>query len=489
MGWTTLQIVRRGGGATIKEAGLNPTVSAQGGRRQNGRRGAAAIAAAALARDPLSREIGAARSLEDRPQAPQAEPAPSRRPKIVQRVDDPSPEKANAQALEDLAHGAEGLAIVFEGASNAFGSGLPASQEALATALRDVPLMRTHLRMDVHPHSRVAVDWLVQILGARRVSPERLDISFGLDPAAIFAGSGRLRMSIEAMLASMPQSLAHFFALGVPGILLEADGRVFHNAGATDAQELGIMLASALTYLRMFEDARQPVLYAAAHVGFAVALGQDHRRSIAKLRALDRLWARVLESYAVPPAGAVVHAETSYRMLTSRAADTNLARATLAAMAAADAGVATISVLPASLPFGLPDAQSRRAARNTLLVLGNEGDLAPADISPGGVVDALASGLVESAWEELQRIEKEGGVLRSIQAGHIQARIAEARQALAESVREGAARIVGTTLHATPRSGRRPTPPVSSPALTEDGVAFCERLPIIRLEELLDDPR
>ena len=95
----------------------------------------------------------------------------------------------------------------------------------------------------------------------------------GIDPAAIFAGNGSLRMSIEAMHASMPQSLAHFFALGVPGILLEADGRVFHNAGATDTQELGIMLASALAYLRMFEEARQPVLYAAAHVGFATSLG------------------------------------------------------------------------------------------------------------------------------------------------------------------------------------------------------------------------
>jgi hypothetical protein len=29
---------------------------------------------------------------------------------------------------------------------------------------------------------------------------------------------------------------------------------------------------------------------------------------------------------------------------------------------------------------------------------------------------------------------------------------------------------------------------VAPPAPTEDGVAFCERLPIIRLEELLDEP-
>ena len=91
----------------------------------------------------------------------------------------------------------------------------------------------------------------------------------------------------------MPQSLAHFFALGLPGILLEGDGRVFHNAGATEAQELGIALASAVSHLRMFEEARQPLVYAAPHIGFSIAVDQDQFLSIAKLRALRMLWARV----------------------------------------------------------------------------------------------------------------------------------------------------------------------------------------------------
>src|SRR5690606_27027186 len=116
-----------------------------------------------------------------------------------------------------------------------------------------------------------------------------LKLAFGIDPAANFAGTGRLRMSLDALRASMPQSLAHFFALGVPGVLLEADGRVFHNAGATEAQELGAMLASAVSHLRMFEEARQPLVYAAPHVGFAISLDQDQFLGIAKLRALRKL--------------------------------------------------------------------------------------------------------------------------------------------------------------------------------------------------------
>lgn len=458
---------------------MSSTGSAGHGRKTGAQ--SRASAAAALVRDPLTAAFEAPQPAGGQA-APESRPETRRaRPKIVQRIDDPSPEKANAQALEDLASGVEGLAIVFEGAPNAFGNGLPATPEALAVALRDIPLMRTHLRLDVHPQSRASIDWLVHLLTERRVSPERLDISFGFDPAALFAGTGRLRMSIEAMLASMPQSLGHFFALGAPGILLEADGRVFHNAGATDAQELGIMLASAVTYLRMFEEARQPVLYAAAHIGFSLSIDQDHRRAIAKLQALRSLWARVLDSYSVPPLEPVVHAETSYRMLTTRAADANLARATVAAMAAIDAGATSISLLSPSLPSGAPDTQARRSVRNTLLVLGVE-----ADVAPSGDVEDLAAAIGEAAWAELRRIEEEGGVLRSLLDGHVQARIAESRAALAESLRTGRPAIVGMNVHPAASERGMIAPPATA-GIIEDGVIFCERLPIVRLEELLGE--
>lgn len=466
---------------------MNPSMAGREGARHTGLQPASGLATAALARSPEvgERPIGQERAWQGSDESPAPASLRDIRTRLVQRVDDPAPDRANRQALDDLANGAEGLAIVFEGAPNAFGHGLPVSKEALDRALADVPLTRTHVRLDVHPQSRASVDWLVQILGARRISPERLDISFGIDPAALFAGTGRLRMSIEAMEASMPQSLAHFFALGVPGILLEADGRVFHNSGATDAQELGIMLASALSYLRMFEGARQPVLYAAEHVGFAISLDQDHSRSVAKLRALPKLWARVLESYGVPAAEPAVHAETSFRMMTSRAPETNIARAMLAAAAGLDAGVSTLSLLPHTLPLGLPDARARRLARDALLVIAAEGNLAPT--ADGGRVEAMVSSLCERAWDELQAIENEGGVFASLSEGRIQARIAESRRLAAERLLEGQTAIVGTTLHPAADRGLPPAPAIVEPAAAEDGTIVCESLRATRLEEQLQD--
>ncbi len=405
--------------------------------------------------------------------------------RVVQRIDDPDPARANRQALDDVAQGATGLSLIFEGAPNAFGYGLPASVEALDLALDGVPLASTHLRLDVHPASRAMADWFVAYLTRRRADPSKLSLSFGIDPAAIFAGTGRLSMTIEALQASMPQSLAHFFALGVPGVLLEADGRVYHNAGATDAQELGAMLAAAAAHLRLFEDARQALVYAAPHIGFAVAVDQDQFVAMAKIRALRKLWARMLELSSIPASPATIHAETSWRMMTAADPETNILRSTVACFAAAAGGADSISVLPYTLPHGLPDGFARRVARNTQLVMGSESHVGfVADPASGsGAIEALTDALCERAWEEFRAIEREGGILRSLSAGALQGRIAAARGERARRYREGERSIVGTTLYRLAAEKPVETLQAEKRPMPADGAVFCERLDATRIDE------
>ncbi|ANT50658.1 methylmalonyl-CoA mutase subunit beta [Mesorhizobium amorphae] len=418
-----------------------------------------------------------------------AEPLVRANPKLAwivsQRIDDPDIGRAKTQALEDVAQGATGLSLVFEGAPNAFGYGLPRTAEALETVLDGVPLNRVQIRIDAHPWSRAVADWLVAFLGKRRSDPAKLNLSFGIDPAAIFAGTGRLRMSIEALQASMPQSLAHFFSMGVPGVLLEADGRVFHNAGATEAQELGTMLASAVSYLKMFEQARQPLVYAAPHIGFALGVDQDQFLSMAKVRALRRLWARIQEACSIPASTASIHAETSYRMMTAADPETNILRTAIAGFAAAAGGADSISVLPHTIAHGLPAGFARRVARNTQLIMANEShvDHVADPASGSGAVEALTADLCAAAWEEFQRIEAEGGVLVSLQQGYIQNRVQTASAKRNAEYRSGERAIVGTTVF---RSGtERPVetlPAERRPALTE-GVAVCEPLFPVRIDQ------
>ena len=406
---------------------------------------------------------------------------------IVQRIDDPDAKRANAQAQQDVAEGATGLAIVFDGAPNAFGFGLPSRPEALAAALHNIQLNRIYLRIDVHTMSRASVDWIVELMRRKKVDPARLSLSFGIDPAAIFAGNGSLRMSIEALQASMPQSLAHFFAMGIPAVLLEADGRVLHNAGASEAQELGAMIASAVSHLRMFQEARQPLVYATPHMGFALSVDQDQFHSIAKLRALRRLWARAQAACGISPSPTRVHVETSYRMLTAREPETNLLRSTLAAHAAASGGADTISVLPHTLPRGLPDAKARRLARNAQLIMSHETNLSflgdPWTASEE--LELLTASLCESAWNEFRQIEAEGGLLASLLAGRLQARVAQERERRAQAYLDHDRKIVGTTIHVGSGADKVSMLKAERKSPAADGVVFCERLPSMRFDELI----
>lgn len=408
---------------------------------------------------------------------------------IVQRVDDTDPMRANKQAKEDLAEGATGLSLVFAGAPNAFGHGLPASPEAIATALDGIALTNILLRINVHPQSRASIDWLVETLTERRADPARLTLSFGIDPSAVFAGTGRLRMSIEALEASLPQSLAGFFAMGLPGILLEADGRVFHNAGASEAQELGIMLATAVSHLRMFEEARQPLVYAAPHIGFALSVDQDQFFSIAKIRALRKLWARALEACSIEPLPTAIHAETSYRMMTFKDPETNILRTTIAAFAAAAGGADSIAVLPHTITHGLPDGFARRLARNTQLILAGESrlDFVSDPAAGSGAIEALTDAICEQAWEEFRRIEAEGGSLKSLASGSIQKRIAEMREKRIASLREGRQSIVGTTIYPLARERPVATLPTKAVTVPSDGAVSCEPLTAVRIDQAIGD--
>lgn len=408
---------------------------------------------------------------------------------VLQRVDDPDVSRANRQVLEDLDGGADGIAFVFEGAPNSGGYGLPAKPETFAQVLDGVPLEKVHLRIDPHPNSRASADWLVEYLSGRRADPSKLSLSLGIDPATTLARTGRLRMTIEALRASLPQSLAGFFAFGLPGVLLEADGRVYHNAGATEAQELGTILSVAVSHLRMFEEARQPIVYAAPHIGFSVAVDQDEYLSIAKLRALRKLWTRVQEACAIEPTDAIIHAETSWRMMTRLDPESNILRASIAAFSAAVGGADTISILPHTLTHGLPDPFARRLARNMQLILADESHLGfVADPAAGsGGMEALTDRLCETAWDEFRRIEQEGGVMQSLVDGKLQARISTSRETREAAFRGGERKIIGTSLY--PMKEERPVRVLEAEemVLPSDGSVFCEALPQTRIDALLGE--
>ena len=197
---------------------------------------------------------------------------------------------------------------------------------------------------------------------------------------------------------------------GVLGVM--ACGLRVHEQGASDGQELGVVIAAGVTALRALTAAGFSASEAAAVIEFRLAVTAEQFPSIAKLRAARRLWARVLELSAVPEDAMRQHAVTSRAQMSKYDPWVNILRGTVAAFAAGVGGAEAVTVIPFDEPLGLPDALGRRIARNTSSLLISESHLARVADPAGGsyAVEKLTDDLAIAGWAEFQRIEAAGGL-------------------------------------------------------------------------------
>src|SRR5262249_16288856 len=355
---------------------------------------------------------------------------------ILQRIEFADAGAANAQALHDLENGATGLALVFAGAIGAYGFGL-AGDTSLAHVLDGI-VLDAGITFDLQPgpHAEGIARQLANAIRRRGVSPIAVDIRFGFDPLAEIASGRRSAQSWRDDSARFTTSIQGLTTHGHRGPFAVADGRVVHNAGGSEAQELAYVLAAALAYLRALEASGVTLADARCMIYFPLAADADQFLTTAKFRALRKLWARVEEACRLTQAPIFIAAETAWRMMTRRDPFVNMLRTTMAVVAAGLGGADSIAVVPHTAAIGLPDAFARRIARNTQLILLEESNLAKvADPSAGsGALESLTHELCVTAWSLFQDIEKAGGAVTALEQGLIQAEVAAVRAAREKAI-------------------------------------------------------
>lgn len=350
---------------------------------------------------------------------------------ILQRVDHPDAAQANAQALEDLENGASGLEFEFAGGPGTRGFGLAdASKKTLARACGGVHL-DAGIMIALNPvlGRENAGETFADMVEARKLDPATLDLHFNYQALSTVAVRGAATAAWADYEKPFGRVVNGLIKRGFKGPFVLADGRPVHDAGGSEVQELAFTLAVALAYLRMLEAAGIDLDAARAGVSFRLSADADQFLTMAKFRALRRLWARVEQACGLAPKPIFVNAQTAWRMLTQRDPDVNMLRATMATFAAGLGGANAITVLPHTLALGLPDDFARRVARNTQLVLLDESNLAKvSDPAAGaGSIETLTSQLCEAAWTLFQEIEKTGGIFAALEQGLLQSKIAATR--------------------------------------------------------------
>jgi methylmalonyl-CoA mutase len=294
---------------------------------------------------------------------------------------------------------------------------------ALPQVLTDVLLDLAPVVLDAGADAIPAARALLKVAADRGVAVAGLSGNLGLDPLGQAARTGE-----PAELDDTAAFVVEHVKSGADQLRsLVVDGLAFHDAGASEAQELGASLAAGVTYLRALAAAGLSPEQACSQLEFRYAATDDQFLTIAKLRAARRLWARVAGACGTPAAqqGQLQHAVTSWPMMTRRDPHLNMLRTTIAAFAAGVGGADAVTVLPFDAAIGVPDAMGRRVARNTQALLLEESHVA-AVIDPAGgswYVESLTDTLAHAGWAEFQAIEEAGGLPKALTDGLVAERI------------------------------------------------------------------
>ena len=371
---------------------------------------------------------------------------------VRQRYMWPDPKNCNDIILAELERGVSSLILRFDAAAQAGLDGdadgaadLAGDNGIMIYSVDDLDLLLTGVQLDLvtisleaGPQFMPAAALLEALWQRRGTGADKAVGAFNADPVSTLAGQGRLPVSIETALAHLADLAKRTSATYRHVTAVRVDTSAYHDAGATETQDLAASMATAVAYLRAMTAAGMDIDSACSQIAFTYSLDADQFLSLCKLRAARKLWNRVAEACgASEPARAMKqHAITSTRMMTRYDPWVNTLRGTVACFAAAVGGADSVTVQPFNALIGLPDELGRRIARNTQIVLSEESNL-PRVVDAGGgswYIESRTDELARAAWAEFQEIEKQGGIVSVVTNGFLAEKIAAAYAAREKNI-------------------------------------------------------
>jgi methylmalonyl-CoA mutase N-terminal domain/subunit len=212
---------------------------------------------------------------------------------------------------------------------------------------------------------------------------------------------------------------------------ISISGYHIREAGSTAAQELAFTLANGFTYVERGMARGLDVDRFAPRLSFFFDIHNDFFEEIAKLRAARRIWARHMRDRygAKDPRSWMLrfHSQTAGVTLTAQQPMNNIVRVAYQAMAAVLGGTQSLHTNSMDETLALPTEEAVQVALRTQQLLAYESGV-PNVMDPLGgsyYVEALTEKLEREAEEMFVEIEKVGGVVRGIEQGWFQRRIAQ----------------------------------------------------------------
>ena len=235
---------------------------------------------------------------------------------------------------------------------------------------------------------------------------------------------------------------------------ISISGYHMQEAGATPEIELAYTLADGLEYIRTGIAAGLKIDDFAPRLSFFWAIGMQHFKEIAKMRAARLLWSKIVSQFQPTLAKSMAlrtHCQTSGWSLSEQDAFNNVTRTCIEALAAALGGTQSLHTNALDEAIALPTDFSAKIARDTQIYLQKETAICKTVDPWAGAeyVEKLTDEIARKAWTLIEEVESYGGMTKAIEAGIPKMRIEEAAAIKQAKIDSGQDAIIGVNLFTT----------------------------------------
>lgn len=224
------------------------------------------------------------------------------------------------------------------------------------------------------------------------------------------------------------------------------------ETGVNAVQEAAFSLSLAADYIRMLIERGLEVDHFARRIGFFSAAHLDLFEEVAKLRAMRRVWARMLKDKFVAKNERTMWFRTAIQTtalpLTAQEPLNNIVRASLQTLAAVLGGAQSIHTTGYDEAYSLPTEESHKLSIRTQQIIAYETKVANTVDPLGGsyFLEHLTDELEERIWELMNVIENKGGFIQCFKEGWVEEQINEARYKMSEAIESGEQPTVGVNI-------------------------------------------
>jgi len=210
---------------------------------------------------------------------------------------------------------------------------------------------------------------------------------------------------------------------------ISISGYHIREAGSTAVQELAYTFSDAITYTNATLQRGLSLEQFAPHFSFFFASNNDFIEEVAKFRAARRMWARIMkERFGAKDDESTklkFHTQTAGETLTAQDPENNTVRVTVQALAAVLGGTQSLHTNSMDEALSLPSEEAAKLALRTQQVIANESGITLTADPLGGsyYLENLTDKLERLAFEEIERVDKMGGMLKAIESGYVKKEI------------------------------------------------------------------